>query len=781
MAEGPIRHEEVIEKDLFKNPSESADIFLEKINLIIAGIKNLMQITGKKIPLTDPKTLTEAEQLSAALKKITELENGLTQAQKIQIEAQVIRANQVKAEKDAIKGVISAYQALQNEYTKAAQKAKDLAASQGLGSKAAKQAAIEANNLNNRLKAIDSSIGNHQRNVGNYKQTVIGASKAFSGMSGVLDILGRSLGVNEEVLQTLKQSHTTLRELSRDLTHVKLEELGVHEANTVAMEEETVAAEALAVAETGGIGVFAAVGAAIAAVTAAIAIYILNKEASIKIEEESQKAVDGTVIKNKEERDSYNELTIAIAASGGAIEEAAQKHKVALANIRSETFEKLKDATTGWNSFLSVFGGGFKSAQEVIDALEENASKKRTLANKEETERIKDRNKQREEATKKLIEKEKKEEEDALEAKKKADEKAIEDRQKDLEKEFDAFVKYWDKVDSENAKRLAEGEKFWDESMKEIEKINEDALKQRREDEKNELEAKQKDLDKEFDAFVKYWDKVDKENSEKLKQKHEKEVEAAAKLSEEIFKDLQGRADAEKKINAEKLSELDKQISFQQQLALQGEKNNLGELQRERAKALEEKRRIEQREAKAKEAEQLADIFLEFMKVYAKDGISAAGKAAVATIAAKGGAKLIAGFFKDGVENFQGKGTETSDSNLIGFSKGESVVTAKGTKETPGLASAVNERGFQGATEWAIENVFPKIGILQDKSISGQVNEKILSQAVNEIKGLRKDVQDMGSLEFEENALGEIVALKYKMGIMEKTTFKKTPGSYSKH
>src|SRR3990172_1967776 len=169
MSEQPIKHDQIIEEKVFAPAIASAEALLEKINSLIGGFKQLITITGKKIPLADPKTISEAEQLAAALKKIADLEKGLTQAQKAQITAQTI-INKQKAEfRKELQAEVSAYQKLQNEFARAAQKAKDLAASQGIGSKAAKQAAIEANTLNQKLKDIDATLGIHNRNVGDYK------------------------------------------------------------------------------------------------------------------------------------------------------------------------------------------------------------------------------------------------------------------------------------------------------------------------------------------------------------------------------------------------------------------------------------------------------------------------------------------------------------------------------------------------------------------------------------------------------------------------------------
>lgn len=91
---------------------------------------------------------------------------------------------------------------------------------------------------------------------------------------------------------------------------------------------------------------------------------------------------------------------------------------------------------------------------------------------------------------------------------------------------------------------------------------------------------------------------------------------------------------------------------------------------------------------------------------------------AVATAAAQSGAgaivvvpaviaALIAGYsavraittdampsFAEGVEGFDGKGTGTSDSNVVRISKGESILTAKATREYAGIPTMMNDGTF---------------------------------------------------------------------------------------
>jgi len=194
MAEETIKHNQIIEENVFQPAATSADILLAKLNELIKSFKELATLTGKKIPLTDPKTLDEAHQIAAALEKIRDAEKGLTEVQKVQIQAQTIVNKQKKEFRDSLKAETSAYQALQNQYTAAAQKAKELGAAQGIGSKAAKEASKEANTLNQKLKDIDASMGQHSRSVGDYGKALSGTP--FGGFISGIGNIGKAFLTN---------------------------------------------------------------------------------------------------------------------------------------------------------------------------------------------------------------------------------------------------------------------------------------------------------------------------------------------------------------------------------------------------------------------------------------------------------------------------------------------------------------------------------------------------------------------------------------------------------
>lgn len=69
-----------------------------------------------------------------------------------------------------------------------------------------------------------------------------------------------------------------------------------------------------------------------------------------------------------------------------------------------------------------------------------------------------------------------------------------------------------------------------------------------------------------------------------------------------------------------------------------------------------------------------------------QEALRDASKAGTIAVLAK-----VVGKFKDGVIDFQGKGSETSDSNIVAISNRESVITAKGTKAAPIALKMINE------------------------------------------------------------------------------------------
>ncbi len=140
----------------------------------------------KNIAAMDKATL-DAVKASTALSKSKEAEAKAqlanTRATTAATKETERQANASKKAAEAVKQNERPYKQLALAFKIASERAQDLGAKYGTLDKRAQAAAKEANGLNNRLKEIDKSIGNNQRNVGNY-------GSALDGVGGKLKSLG---------------------------------------------------------------------------------------------------------------------------------------------------------------------------------------------------------------------------------------------------------------------------------------------------------------------------------------------------------------------------------------------------------------------------------------------------------------------------------------------------------------------------------------------------------------------------------------------------------------
>lgn len=725
MAEKQIKSEDIIQNDVFKNATESADALLEKINLLIVGIKDLAQITGKKIPLTDPKSLSEAEQLQEALKKIAELEKGLTDVQKIQIQAQTI-ANTKRA-----------------EYRKHVQDTITLANNEATSLNALR---VQLSQLQRQWDALSASQRNNESIGGKLKKQIQDVDKQVKSLEETTGRHGRSVGDYGKALKSVEHLTRALGIETGQLTAIQKVFNIVLKANPI----------------------FWIIGI----ITAVIAGFVALRD-KVKFVSDAIDWLGGILSKVVE---LFYNLTDAIGLTNQAFdninEKAIKKH--------TENMESLTEKYEFQIRAARALGKETKQLEiEMLKAQQrEQAQIAARLIISQRTRKLsEDEQKQLEESKQAVFDYAKDITILELEIQKDISDKSEEAREKEL-KELREFQK--ERLDI-NVEANDENVKKYKDYLDKISEANfkafGDQMKEKK-DEEDEIER----FNNESDRITSEMLKKQAEDKKKARQKEIEENLATEKIYQDaIFSGVSDRIKKEKQANSDYISELDKQIQFQQQLAVSGEANTLAELQKERAKALEEKRKLEEKEAKRKEAQDLAEIFMEFMKVNAKERFGASAKALAQTLAAKGLSKLIAGAFAEGVEDFKGKGTETSDSNLIAFSRGESVLTAKGTKETSGLATAINESGFDGARRWAMDNIFPTIPMLSDVSRSEQINKAMVSMLRDEMKGLKDAIKSMDNVDFEENVVGEIVKIKRRQGVIEKTTYKNVSSSYSKH
>ena len=219
-------------------------------------------------------------------------------------------------------------------------------------------------------------------------------------------------------------------------------------------------------------------------------------------------------------------------------------------------------------------------------------------------------------------------------------------------------------------------------------------------------------------------------------------------------------------LNAE-IKKQDEAVQRQQELAAKGLDNTLAYQEKKREELAVKLAREKEAERKREEALQLAGAFLGSYqsRLDNKQSSSAALAGALAdTLIAKAISSTIAGAFAEGVENFQGKGTGTSDSNLIAFSHGESVVTASATSKYSGLVTAMNK---------GLVDDYVKQMILPDMDAPMKINGNSFQSAAivytltKELGELKQAIKNKQEIKVNWNAQGERVEEIVKDGMKQ--------------
>jgi hypothetical protein len=158
------------------------------------------QIQAEKLSQQLAKTKAEEAKASAELAKQQLAEqkakDANTKATNAASKESEKAAAAAKKHAEAAAKAAEPYNKLVAQFTAAAKEAKNLGAQYGVNSKQAQAAAKEALELNNKLKNIDASIGNHQREVGNYGKALDGVKDKFRELGTfILGFIGITAGI----------------------------------------------------------------------------------------------------------------------------------------------------------------------------------------------------------------------------------------------------------------------------------------------------------------------------------------------------------------------------------------------------------------------------------------------------------------------------------------------------------------------------------------------------------------------------------------------------------
>jgi len=325
---------------------------------------------------------------------------------------------------------------------------------------------------------------------------------------------------------------------------------------------------------------------------------------------------------------------------------------------------------------------------------------------------------------------------------------ALETEQMDLENK-QGELSFQQKIDFENKKYAWMIQKA-DLTYDELERLRVEHEKRLKE-----IMGGEGDGGAEFQNAMKEWEDWKKVEQQKREDQIKEIEQTASQIYDAIKKGLEDRAKLQQEHDQKAIDQQKNMVDRQAKLASEGRENALADAEAQLAKAERKKLDDAKKAQRQQESLELAKVFLNLVAEYSKDNPNnATAKALAMTLIAKGISKSIAGAFATGVEGLDGEGTETSDSNIALLSKGESVITARGTKANPGLATAMN-KGM--VDEYFKEVYLPQFSASNRLDIpkGEQVNNALLSVLNHKLSALETAIKDKPVSTTKLNGLGE--------------------------
>lgn len=380
MANGKtISYSDLVDEGAFERAISEAEKFGSTMKAAADAVKQLAAANRSALSSKAPTNLSNVEETNKAIQSTANLTDAHSkldnQYKRLTInvaQARLEQANYNAGVRELAKnnlGLVSEYQKQSQILNELRNRYKDLVLTNQQNTVEGKKLLTNVQQLDSKLKQVDATVGQHQRNVGNYSGAISKLGKGLGGVTGLLAAFGGAIGLNTEALQTLHETSRELIRTTRELHHAT--ELGevaeqantvALNANTAAVETQTVAQEELTVAteETNAaflatpLGIFVALAAGVAAVGFAIyeftksekdsaeAIHIFN-EAITKEREEINKlkasiletTIANDVLTKKESQNQADHLHQSIDSMKQEFE-ATEKHKQAIADLNKE-------------------------------------------------------------------------------------------------------------------------------------------------------------------------------------------------------------------------------------------------------------------------------------------------------------------------------------------------------------------------------------------------------------------------------------------------------------
>lgn len=831
MAESdPVKSDQVIDPALFTEQIKQTRELRDAVDDLVSSFKLLVAQTGGQIKLFDLNTLEGQEKLIKANEKLKTTEDALTLAlrkredlskklnnlESVQA-VEVAKLNEKIRERTRLNkelardelGLTSAYQKSRKELNEMRNAYRELALAgreNGIVGRGLKQSIDEqASSLNN----LDDSLGVHQQHVGKYGANLGALSKGLKGVSVLSALLAKAFGVNTEVIDSAVIALSRFSKGVKGFDNSKKLVKGFGDETKIVGENmgnvatQTTKASGATKEMTVLQRIFNNVVKAnpilfiIGALVLVIGLLIKYKDALFGISSQYQKNIDkqqklvdleekklkdleGSVnqlkLAGKSEREildlKIKQLDVVIQTrmellhmtieQSLAAERIAQRNKDILQGILKIVLFPMTALLAQIDLVGKAFGKNFDLVNKFTGGIAElvfDPDEMREKGKKTRDEMV--------DTLKELMEKRA----GFLLDVKEMDQKAYDDeiaRQKKLQDDLEKLRKQgYDDA-------LKARKDFFEKSKKIVEdriKLEKDAEKDRRD-----LNKQQDDRDQRIREEERQQNQEDSIKRDEMRQKRIAQFIEDEQLFQNAIADgLNQRREQKMKALDDELAMIDENIKVQRDLQLNGDANTLAFAEKQRADALAKRAELEKKQKRQEELEDLAELFLKFAQGYAENGdLDANAKAFAQTLIAKGLTRAIAGTAEEGVEDTGRLGHGGMDGRggrLWMLHDNEGVVTKKANEDAPGLVGLMNRKGFEGAREWAMQNIFPDYSRSREGYHSSD-NTALIAEVMHDgLNKISKEVKNAGT-HLSLDDLNNWVETKYHNGNRQ-TTVKK--------
>jgi len=817
-----IKYSDLVEGDAFGKLIQEGTEFDKVLQKMADSYTKLM--TAKKGSLgSTPTTLKDAEDMQKLVDSVNQLDAGLTKVKKTReqltvetAKAKIQQQEYDKAIKETAKdelGLVSAYQKESKTLNDMRKQYKDLALSQKESTKEGKELLANITKLDSKLKAVDATVGQHQRNVGNYAQSLGGLKTGLLEIGGALGI---AFGVHQ-VVDFGKESVKAFLDAELNANNLKNAVKGntilfnkLIEQSAELQDTSIFSDDDIQIAQK-ALATYGLTGDQIQKLTPQIVDFA--SKMGYDLATATDKAISaingqtkglkesGLQFKDTGDRlDNFNVLTEKLTKFQGASAEAlettigkAKRLENAFGDIQETIGEYLVGVGADiLDNFEVVFGGkateiALRRQKEVVlnamDEINKESLKKIESGEKSKAQVIADNSKYITELFVARGKQETYEQQQVIDAQIKHQQKFNQEL-RDLDKKQ---VNDWEDKEEKKVeitkKTDKDIEKEYYEHQKRMQKIRDEAIKQ---EGLKEMKAE----DPEFSPKVKANQDAIKKKADAIKKKADDDKKAREQERENALAQSEMLLDiwreGQEKKGEEAIAYLDHEldrnksaIEIQAELASRGMENTLAfemkkqdELEKARVQELERQKKV----AKQQEALELSLAFLKAYETY----ISQDMKSGQALLRASGDimtakllSKAIAGSAFDGVEDTGGAGNvDSKGGKLWVLHPNERVLTKEQNQKLNGIG---NDELVDKALMF--DNImkpnFNSSMAIEDATKVSQVNTALTSSLLREVRELKQVMINKPTSETKLDNLGNVIKRTTENGLT-KTTIKKT-------